>query len=193
MIKEYDTILKDVLEAKDTGISLSSLLDAHPLQKGEYSDAWKFIEGINDYSKKDIYPSKDSFKLLIDTIPSPKPILSRWMPFIGITTPALIIVLMIFSYSRDNTTEKPTIESITTTEESSSALFDMSAPSTLEGEASPNETSAPRMAKMAASPNFEDSMMSLQNAYEQDSQAQTQSTIAFEESRNYENLSTLYE
>ncbi|MDQ5962149.1 MAG: hypothetical protein QG669_542 [Patescibacteria group bacterium] len=195
MTKEYETIIEQVLEAQDKGMSLATLLEIHPEKKGEYSDAWKFVEGINDYMNQNSRPDKKRFFALIESLPEQKPILSRYMPYFAIATPALVILFMVFSYT---STKNPGTSTVSLVQESnipSSALFETSLPAET---FSTTDTSDALMSKSVAfstehDADLDSSVRELQSAYEADSQMERESSISFTSASDYNNLSSLYE
>jgi hypothetical protein len=200
MTKDYETIIEHILEAKDNGISLSSLLEKHPEQKGEYFDAWKFVESVDDHMCHDVLPRKEDFRLLLDIIPEQKPLLSQWMRYTGFAVPALVVIVLVFGYTSKN----PTVDNSTLiTQVEDTALFladnnEMSSLAQQETSGQNTETMAKSaMLSPLSSPNTFDSIDTsfnqLENSFAQDSIAETSSSITFANASIYNDLSTIYD
>lgn len=195
MIKEYESIIEDVLEAKDKGISLATLLEAHQEQKGEYSDAWKFVEGIDDYMSAGVYPDKERFFGLIKSLPDSKPIISHWMNYFAFATPALILLFVIFSYNKGSDTAIQTAPLISEQDISTTSLFESV---TTEETSTQMQSDSAFMAKSSPiltedTGALDSTIASLQSAYALDSTIESESSVSFKDTSDYNNLSSLYE
>ncbi len=196
MTKEYETIIEHVLEAKDKGISLATLLETYPEQKGEYSDAWKFVEGVHDHMNKNIRPDKNRFYSLIHSLPERKPVLSHFMPYIAVATPALILLFVVFTYTSPKNPDEYTPSVATQNNPVTPEIFDASlleqSGENSDAMSSMMAKSAPVLLSQADSP-LDSAISSFENAYSENSSLESTSTIRFASSTDYNNLSSLYE
>ncbi len=194
MTTHYEKIIEHILEAKDTGTSLASLLEKHPEQKGEYFDAWKFVESIDEQMHQEALPDKERFRALVGSISSSRPILSQWMPYATFAIPALVIVFMVFSYtSKDNGQNVALVVPAQETQEVDTSLFTTGETALFSSDTQPMAKSAGIESSSEENDSLENSFASIQNAYEKDSETESQSSITFADNSTYSDLSTIYE
>ncbi len=190
MINDYETIIEHILEAKDKGISLASLLEKHPEQKGEYFDAWKFVDGIGKHLNSDTHPDKKSFYMLIQSLPEQKPIVSKYMPYIAFATPVFIVLFVVLSYSSSKNSNITPVALVTENTPQTPELFDASTQTEIT--APENSSFMAKSVSPIQSP-LESSIASLENAYNEDFSSEQDSSIRFASTSDYSNLSSLYE
>ena len=95
-MKEYnETILEKVLEAKDNGVGLQTLLDRYPEEKGLFIDAWKFVDSFTEAIDTDA-PEKENFARFIGAQQIRTPLLSPFR-MLGMFAPALVIVILVLT------------------------------------------------------------------------------------------------
>lgn len=108
-MKEYnETILEKVLEAKDNGIGLQTLLDRYPEEKGLFIDAWKFVDSFTEAIDTEA-PEKETFARFIGAQQLRTPILSPFR-MLGMFAPALVVVILVltsFVHKKETTVTTP--------------------------------------------------------------------------------------
>lgn len=196
MTKEYETIIEKVLEAKDEGVSLATLLEQHPEKKGGYSDAWKFVESVNDHINQGKLPDKDRFLNMLNSIPESRPVLSRYMPYIAFATPALLLLIVVFSQT-SLTTEKDTLTQVSLYQEAPQEASLDALTSAMSDQQNEIGGMMPMMKNSQLSSGdssvFDTSLISLENAYALEASTEKESVLSLADSTNYDNLAALYE
>lgn len=110
MKHNFDTILEKVLEARDRGVSLQTLIEKHPEEKGLLSDAWKFVDSFTDEMETIDLPHPRGLQNVLEKIQSKSYVLSPWNMMRFVIPAGLVAVLIIVStVHRSPTLEVATI------------------------------------------------------------------------------------